>query len=103
MSIKWKDTTSYRKGTTEKPNVYEWQGESLKIVIVRKHINYPENWTMTCYELGFDNKFLISNNEPFSFAEYIAINIIREKLDGMRKEVWKLVANLPKEEKNHGI
>ncbi|MEE9366754.1 MAG: hypothetical protein V3W44_08715 [Dehalococcoidales bacterium] len=79
MDSEWKDTSSYSQGDTERiPKMWTLVLGSLRI-IVHRHIHYdPDQWLLSCNELGFATCLL--TEKDISKARNEALSYVKSRL-----------------------
>ena len=80
---KWKDCTSYASGQRGAiaPSTWELAAGMLRIVVVRNHINNPDQWCMHCHMLRMDTVQLnIPSTASAVTAQAAALRLVRERI-----------------------
>jgi hypothetical protein len=71
-------------------DVWRLESKTLRISVVRGHINNPDNWTMHCPELRMDTVDIgLPNASKVDLAQVIAVNLVGSKLKEMYSDLSK--------------
>jgi hypothetical protein len=63
MAHKWKDATSYSQSDKERvPQTWELRLNTLRVIITRHIWFKPDEWVLSCPELGVDQHMLRSKD-----------------------------------------
>ena len=78
----WKDETSYHQGERGHIVPKTWKARSGRLcVTVTRHLNYPGDWCLVCYEAGIHIQQLnVDGNASPEVAQADALKIVRRKL-----------------------
>ena len=78
--MEWKDTSSYRRGDTErKPTCWTIEDPErlLRVVVVYGHVHAPGHWCFHCPALGFDTVELLQVPQSIDAVEQAKAEAIR--------------------------
>ena len=78
----WKDTTTRSRNEPNAPaDTWSYENKLLRISVVIGHRNYPGEWIMHCFSLGFDTfRMRLGAEISPEEAQATAFNIIRNRL-----------------------
>lgn len=78
MSVKWLDTTGYGSYATKS---WSLRLNSLLTIGVHRHIDYPGQWLLTCYDLRIESHVLAAANADRAKQE--ALEYVKQRLESM--------------------
>ena len=88
---KWKDSTSYKRGDTErKPTTWEIEEGGLRVSVVWNHLYWPGRWVFHCHELSCDTELLPDATDEAS-AKRQAVVALYKRLERYKAALDKLL------------